>query len=157
MNVENDIDYADIRKINDELNQATKLFKEQGWPIIDVSRKSIEETAAGLSIFIASGLRKNHNVSDISAMAMKLANNQIILATESPARLRMFTDAAIAFTPIAANLDEDAIRLAASHENLSPIDTSSMLAEAKAMKLSALHPTALVIASDQLLVCDGNI
>ncbi len=32
-----------------------------------------------------------------------------------------------------------------------------MLAEAKAMKLSALHPTALVIASDQLLVCDGNI
>ena len=87
----------------------------------------------------------------------KLANNQIILATESPARLRMFTDAAIAFTPIAANLDEDAIRLAASHENLSPIDTSSMLAEAKAMKLSALHPTALVIASDQLLVCDGNI
>ncbi|MEC8727443.1 MAG: kinase/pyrophosphorylase, partial [Pseudomonadota bacterium] len=28
------------------LNQATKLFKEQGWPIIDVSRKSIEETAA---------------------------------------------------------------------------------------------------------------
>ena len=46
MNVENDIDYADIRKINDELNQATKLFKEQGWPIIDVSRKSIEETAA---------------------------------------------------------------------------------------------------------------
>jgi regulator of PEP synthase PpsR (kinase-PPPase family) len=46
MNVEKDIDYADIRKINDELNQATKLFKEQGWPIIDVSRKSIEETAA---------------------------------------------------------------------------------------------------------------
>lgn len=46
MNVENDIDYADIRKINDELNQATKLFKKQRWPIIDVSRKSIEETAA---------------------------------------------------------------------------------------------------------------
>ena len=45
MNVENDIDYADIRKINDELNQATKLFKKQGWPFIDVSRKSIEETA----------------------------------------------------------------------------------------------------------------
>ena len=46
MNAEENMEYADIRKINDELNQAIKLFKEQGWPIIDVSRKSIEETAA---------------------------------------------------------------------------------------------------------------
>ncbi len=46
MNAEGNMDYADIRKINDELNQAIKLFKDQGWPIIDVSRKSIEETAA---------------------------------------------------------------------------------------------------------------
>jgi regulator of PEP synthase PpsR (kinase-PPPase family) len=46
MNAEENMDYADIRKINDELNQAIKLFKKQGWPIIDVSRKSIEETAA---------------------------------------------------------------------------------------------------------------
>ena len=46
MNAKGNMDYADIRKINDELNQAIKLFKDQGWPIIDVSRKSIEETAA---------------------------------------------------------------------------------------------------------------
>ena len=39
-------DYADIRKINEELTQARRLYQEQGWPIIDVSRKSIEETAA---------------------------------------------------------------------------------------------------------------
>jgi septum formation protein len=87
----------------------------------------------------------------------KLANNEIILATESTARRRMFNDAAISHRAIAANLDEDAIRAAASHENLSPVDTASMLAEAKAMKLSMLHPTALVIASDQLLVCDDII
>ena len=87
----------------------------------------------------------------------KLADNPIILATESPARLRMFKDARIAHTAIAANLDEDALRAAASHENMSPEDTASMLAEAKAMKISALHPTALVMASDQLLVCDDVI
>lgn len=46
MNAKENMDYADIRKINDELNQAIKLFKSQNWPIIDVSRKSIEETAA---------------------------------------------------------------------------------------------------------------
>jgi regulator of PEP synthase PpsR (kinase-PPPase family) len=39
-------DYANIRKINEELTQARRLYQEQGWPIIDVSRKSIEETAA---------------------------------------------------------------------------------------------------------------
>jgi regulator of PEP synthase PpsR (kinase-PPPase family) len=39
-------DYADIRKINEELTQARRLYQDQGWPIIDVSRKSIEETAA---------------------------------------------------------------------------------------------------------------
>ena len=92
-----------------------------------------------------------------SSIMWKLADNPIILATESPARLRMFKDARIAHTAIAANLDEDALRAAASHGNMSPEDTASMLAEAKAMKISALHPTALVIASDQLLVCDDVI
>ncbi len=61
MNVENDIDYADIRKINDELNQATKLFKEQGWPIIDVSRKSIEETAAEIINIHSQWIEENPN------------------------------------------------------------------------------------------------
>ena len=92
-----------------------------------------------------------------TSVMWSLADHPIILATESPARLRMFKDAAIAHTAIAANLDEDALRAAASHENMSPEDTATMLAEAKAMKISALHPTALVIASDQLLVCDNVI
>lgn len=94
---------------------------------------------------------------DISKTIWQLPDNQIILATESPARRRMFDNANIAYTAMAANLDEDAIRLAASHENISPIDTASMLAEAKAMKISARYPSALVVASDQLLVCDGII
>ena len=87
----------------------------------------------------------------------QLPQTPIILATESMARRRMFENAGILHNAIAANLDEDALRAAAAHANISSADTASMLAEAKAMKISAQHPSALIIASDQLLVCEGVI
>ena len=37
-----------LDKIRDELNSARKLFKENNWPTIDVTRKSVEETAASI-------------------------------------------------------------------------------------------------------------
>ncbi len=40
--------YADLDSINDELMTARKLFSSQGWPVLDVSRRSIEETAAAI-------------------------------------------------------------------------------------------------------------
>ena len=41
-------EYVNIDKIRDELKSARKLFKENNWPTIDVTRKSVEETAASL-------------------------------------------------------------------------------------------------------------
>ena len=41
-------EYVNIEKIKDELNSARKLFKENNWPTIDVTRKSVEETAASV-------------------------------------------------------------------------------------------------------------
>ena len=41
-------EYVNIDKIKDELNNAKKLFKENNWPTIDVTRKSVEETAASV-------------------------------------------------------------------------------------------------------------
>lgn len=38
--------YTDRGEIKDELAKARKLFSKHGWPVIDVSRKSVEETAA---------------------------------------------------------------------------------------------------------------
>jgi regulator of PEP synthase PpsR (kinase-PPPase family) len=40
--------YADRAAIAEELAQTRKLCAEHGWPVIDVSRKSIEETAAAI-------------------------------------------------------------------------------------------------------------
>jgi regulator of PEP synthase PpsR (kinase-PPPase family) len=39
-------DYADIKSVSRELAEARRLFAENGWPVIDVTHKPIEETAA---------------------------------------------------------------------------------------------------------------
>ena len=41
-------DYADIEAVKDEVVAARRLFAEQGWPSIDVTRRSIEETATAI-------------------------------------------------------------------------------------------------------------
>ena len=41
-------DYIDEKKILIELENSKKLFKKFNWPIIDVTRKSVEETAASI-------------------------------------------------------------------------------------------------------------
>jgi regulator of PEP synthase PpsR (kinase-PPPase family) len=40
--------YADPDSIKSELNAARRLFADRGWPVLDVTRRSIEETAAEL-------------------------------------------------------------------------------------------------------------
>ena len=40
--------YANVDHITDEIRNARRLFSEQGWPVIDVTRRSVEETAAAI-------------------------------------------------------------------------------------------------------------
>jgi regulator of PEP synthase PpsR (kinase-PPPase family) len=46
-------DYTDIEKVREEVTQARRLFAERHWPVIDVTRRSIEETAAAILKLIA--------------------------------------------------------------------------------------------------------
>ncbi len=41
-------DYVDPQAVRDEVHFAKRLFTEQNWPVIDISRRSIEETAAAI-------------------------------------------------------------------------------------------------------------
>jgi len=41
-------DYTDEKEILNELENSKKLFKKYNWPVIDVTRKSVEETAAAI-------------------------------------------------------------------------------------------------------------
>ena len=41
-------DYTNLKRITQEIDQAKKTFKKYKWPVIDVTRKSVEETAASI-------------------------------------------------------------------------------------------------------------
>ncbi len=40
--------YTNLEKISKEVNEAKKIFKKYDWPTVDVTRKSVEETAASV-------------------------------------------------------------------------------------------------------------
>ena len=41
-------DYTNLDFIKTEVENSKKLFKRNNWPIIDVTRRSVEETAASI-------------------------------------------------------------------------------------------------------------
>jgi [pyruvate, water dikinase]-phosphate phosphotransferase / [pyruvate, water dikinase] kinase len=48
LNEEAETDYVDLDAVRAEVAFARRLFGEKGWPVIDVTRRSIEETAAAV-------------------------------------------------------------------------------------------------------------
>lgn len=45
---DHETDYIDPETVREEVTMARRLFTENGWPIIDVTRRSIEESAAAI-------------------------------------------------------------------------------------------------------------
>jgi len=45
---ERDTDYVDEEAVRKEVTEARRLYARKGWPVIDVTGRSIEETAAGI-------------------------------------------------------------------------------------------------------------
>ena len=41
-------EYSDVDFIQKEVNDSKNLFKKNNWPTIDVTRRSVEETAASI-------------------------------------------------------------------------------------------------------------
>ncbi len=48
LNQDEDTDYVDMQSVKEEVINARRLFDSKGWPRIDVTRRSIEETAAAI-------------------------------------------------------------------------------------------------------------
>ena len=48
LNEGEETDYVDLAAVAEEVNYAKRLFSQQGWPVIDITRRSIEETAAAI-------------------------------------------------------------------------------------------------------------
>lgn len=45
MNQDMNTDYINEERVREEIDSSKKLFRAQGWPVIDVTRRSVEETA----------------------------------------------------------------------------------------------------------------
>lgn len=87
---------------------------------------------------------------------MKASPTKIVLASASEARAAMLRDAGVAVDIAPAHVDEDAIKQAFRAEGVPPRDLADALAEAKARRVGARHPEALVIGADQVLVAGGK-
>lgn len=79
----------------------------------------------------------------------------LILASASRTRLELLERAGVAVTAEPAAVDETELKVAFQAEGASAEACAEALAELKAMRISARHPTALVIGADQMLECDG--
>lgn len=55
LNEGRDSSYVDIDAVRGEIVAARRLFEKQGWPIIDVTRRSVEETAAAVINILSGG------------------------------------------------------------------------------------------------------
>lgn len=79
---------------------------------------------------------------------------RLILASKSASRRAMLDAAGVVYRSIPADIDERAVE--AGLEGAAPADVAEALAVAKAAAVASLHPGALVLGSDSLVVCAGR-
>ncbi len=58
--------YVDNDTVKDELQFARRMFADNGWPVIDVTRRSIEESAAAIIRLVQERHRKERQVDGVS-------------------------------------------------------------------------------------------
>ena len=75
----------------------------------------------------------------------------LILASASRVRARLLADAGIDFDVMASHVDEDSVKESMLADGAKPEDVAAALAELKAVKISARHPDAMVLAADQII------
>jgi MAF protein len=75
----------------------------------------------------------------------------LILGSSSPFRAELLSKLALPFETASPDIDESAL-----DDETAP-QLVLRLAEAKARAVAILHPKALIIGSDQVAVCNGNI
>ena len=80
-----------------------------------------------------------------------MASKELILASASPYKKLQLEASGIPFKAIASGVDEDSMPGEAAQ------DRAKRLAMAKAKALKKSYPQALIIGSDQVVVCEGEI
>src|SRR3546814_8160208 len=81
---------------------------------------------------------------------------RLILASKSASRRAMLDAAGVPYEAVAANVDEEAVKIAMRAEKVAPRDLADALAELKAIKIAQAAPGALVLGSDSLVALDDG-
>lgn len=84
------------------------------------------------------------------------AKPPLVLASASATRLRLLAEAGVAAIAEPADIAESEIIASLRAEGALAGECAAALAEAKASRVSARHPGALVIGADQILDCEGE-
>lgn len=80
----------------------------------------------------------------------------LVLASASASRAGMLTRAGVPFVKDPSAVDEDEMKRALRGEGASADDLAVALSEMKARQVGRRHPGALVVGSDQVLVCEDR-
>ncbi len=89
-------------------------------------------------------------------MTLQARTPRLVLASASLSRRAVLTAAGLTFDVCPADIDEAAVKRSAQSEEWTPQTTAARLASLKAEAIGRTQPDALVIGSDQLLVCDDR-
>jgi len=81
----------------------------------------------------------------------------LILASASPSRRLLLTNAGLRFAIEPAGIDEEELTLSLIGERAGAQEIATALAEMKAVRVSSRHPAALVIGADSTLACEGRL
>jgi len=136
--VDRESTYVDQDAVREEIIAARRLFERMGWPVIDVTRRSVEETAAAIINLLSGG---------------RGAVEVVILASGSKARAQVLAGAGVAFEIAVAGVDEAAVKAELLAQGNGPRDVADALAELKAVRVSRRHPGVLVIGSISTAPC----
>lgn len=88
---------------------------------------------------------------------MNKKSAELILASQSVYRVDLLSNAGLAFTKQAANIDERSVEEPLLAAGMDAGDVAEILARAKAVEVSKNNPAAYVIGCDQTLSLEGQL
>jgi predicted house-cleaning NTP pyrophosphatase (Maf/HAM1 superfamily) len=99
----------------------------------------------------------NSNHKKDSELQRTETSGELILASASRWRARMLAAAGVEVEIMPPSLDEEALKRSMQAKEAAPAAIAQVLADAKALEISARRPDALVLAADQVMVCGNTL
>ena len=139
-----------------ELLWARRLCNRRGWPVIDVTRRSIEETAATVLQLMEAWHERRRKDAAAEALMLQRPAPRLILASASASRRALLAGGRPGIRgPSGGYRRGGGQARRPGAKGMDAEDAALRLAELKAAAVARREPEALVIGADQILVCDG--